>query len=400
MFSLIDASLNRARSMMVMLVFIMIMGSITYTIIPKESSPDITIPIIYVSVDHSGISPMDAERLIVRPLEQELRAIEGVKEMTSTAREGNASVMLEFAVGANLDTALTDVREAVDLAKPKLPNDSDEPSVNEVTLASQEPVLSVVFYGTVPERTLVQIARSFRDNLESYRQVLSVDIAGDRQDIVEILVDPLLMESYQLDQSDIYRLISLNNRVVAAGFTDNGFGRFSVNVPSVFNSLKDILELPIKVDGKQVVTFGDIAKVRRAFRDPDSYARFNGEQAVVLDIKKRAGENIIETVELVKQEINKAKSLSSWPENLMIEYTWDQSEDVQVMLNDLQNNILSAIILVVIVIIAVLGGRTAFFSRCVNPRLISHRAFDAFPIWFNGQYRRSIFIYYGCRYAC
>ena len=190
MFSLIDASLNRARSMMVMLVFIMIMGSITYTIIPKESSPDITIPIIYVSVDHSGISPMDAERLIVRPLEQELRAIEGVKEMTSTAREGNASVMLEFAVGANLDTALIDVREAVDLAKPKLPNDSDEPSVNEVTLASQEPVLSVVFYGTVPERTLVQIARSFRDNLESYRQVLSVDIAGDRQDIVEILVDP------------------------------------------------------------------------------------------------------------------------------------------------------------------------------------------------------------------
>ncbi|MCY9843719.1 efflux RND transporter permease subunit [Vibrio caribbeanicus] len=360
MFSLIDASLNRARSMMVMLVFIMIMGSITYTIIPKESSPDITIPIIYVSVDHSGISPMDAERLIVRPLEQELRAIEGVKEMTSTAREGNASVMLEFAVGANLDTALIDVREAVDLAKPKLPNDSDEPSVNEVTLASQEPVLSVVFYGTVPERTLVQIARSFRDNLESYRQVLSVDIAGDRQDIVEILVDPLLMESYQLDQSDIYRLISLNNRVVAAGFTDNGFGRFSVNVPSVFNSLKDILELPIKVDGKQVVTFGDIAKVRRAFRDPDSYARFNGEQAVVLDIKKRAGENIIETVELVKQEINKAKSLSSWPENLMIEYTWDQSEDVQVMLNDLQNNILSAIILVVIVIVAVLGGRTAF----------------------------------------
>ena len=213
MFSLIDASLNRARSIVVILVFIIVAGCITYTTIPKESSPDITIPIIYVSVDHSGISPIDAERLIVRPLEQELRAIDGVKEMTSTAREGNASVMLEFGVGANLDTALIDVREAVELAKPRLPNDSDEPSVNEVTLASQEPILSVVLYGTVPERTLVQLARSFRDNLESYRQVLSVDIAGDRQDMVEVLVDPLLMESYQLDQSDIYRLISLNNRV-------------------------------------------------------------------------------------------------------------------------------------------------------------------------------------------
>ncbi|MCG6282689.1 efflux RND transporter permease subunit, partial [Vibrio diabolicus] len=143
--------------------------------------------------------------------------------------------------------AMADVREAVDLAKPKLPADSDEPIVNEVTLASEQPVLSVVLYGTVPERGIVQIARALRDKLESYRQVLEVDIAGDREDIVEIVVDPLLMESYGLDQGDIYNLIALNNRVVAAGFVDTGYGRFSVKVPSVFNSLKDVLELPVKV---------------------------------------------------------------------------------------------------------------------------------------------------------
>ncbi|WP_425666374.1 efflux RND transporter permease subunit [Vibrio tubiashii] len=360
MFALIDAALSRTRTMMVLLVFILLAGAATYVTIPKESSPDITIPIIYVSVGHQGISPSDAERLLVRPIEQELRSIEGVKEMTSTASEGHASVMLEFSVGVDLNKAMADVREAVDLAKPKLPSDSDEPTVNEVTLASEEPALSIVLYGTVPERTIVQIARQLRDKLESYRQILEVNIAGDREDIVEIVVDPLLMESYGLDQADIYNLIALNNKVVAAGFVDTGYGRFSVKVPSVFDSLKDVLELPVKVDGKQVITFGDVATVRRAFRDPESYARLDGKSAVVLDVKKRAGENIIETVALIKTVLQEAQKRPEWPNNLLVKYTWDQSKDVKMMLNDLQNNILSAIILVVIVIIAILGVRTAF----------------------------------------
>ncbi|EDP58630.1 efflux RND transporter permease subunit [Vibrio sp. AND4] len=359
MFALIDAALSRARTMVTLLVMILIAGVITYITIPKESSPDITIPIIYVSVGHQGISPTDAERLLVRPIEQELRSIEGVKEMTAIASEGHASVTLEFSVGVDLAEAMADVRDAVDLAKPKLPEDSDEPTVNEVTFASEEPVLTLVLYGTVPERTTVQIARALRDKLESYRQVLEVDIAGDREDIVEIVVDPLLMESYGLDQADIYNLVALNNRVVAAGFVDTGYGRFSVKVPSVFDSLKDVLELPIKVDGKEVITFGDVATVRRAFRDPESFARLDGIPAVVLDVKKRAGENIIETVALVKQVLNEAQKRADWPSNLQVKYTWDQSDDVKLMLNDLQNNILSAIILVIIVIIAILGVRTA-----------------------------------------
>ncbi|MBD1555591.1 efflux RND transporter permease subunit [Vibrio sp. S9_S30] len=360
MYSVIDAALSRSRTMLTLLLLILIAGAMTYQTIPKESSPDITIPIIYVSVGYQGISPGDSERLLVRPIEQELRSIEGVKEMNSTASEGHASVMLEFNVGVDLNKAMADVREAVDLAKAKLPAGSDEPTVNEVTLASEQPILSVVLYGTVPERTIVQIGRQIRDKLEGFRQVLEVDIAGDRDDVVEIIVDPLLMESYGLDQGDIYNLIAQNNKVVAAGFVDTGYGRFSVKVPSVFDSLKDVLELPVKVDGKQVVTFGDIAIVRRAFRDPESYARLDGESAVVLDVKKRAGENIIETVDLVKLVLEEAQNREDWPSNLLVKYTWDESKDVKIMLNDLQNNILSAIILVVIVIIAILGTRTAF----------------------------------------
>lgn len=359
MHHLINAALTRSRTMLSLLVLIILAGIITYITIPKESNPDITIPIIYVSVGHQGISPTDAERLLIRPIEHELRSVEGVKEMTATASEGHASVTLEFSVGADLAEAMSDVRDAVDLAKAKLPNDSDEPTVNEVTLAAEEPVLSVVLYGTVPERAVVQIARKLRDKLESYRQILEVDIAGDRDDVVEIIVNPLLLESYGLDQGDIYNLVALNNRVVAAGFVDTGYGRFSVKVPSVFDSIQDVLNLPIKVEGKQVITFADVATVRKAFRDPSSFARLDGQGAVVLDIKKRAGENIIETVELVKAVLAGAQQQPQWPDNLLIKYTWDESKDVRIMLNDLQNNILSAIILVVIVIIAILGARTA-----------------------------------------
>ncbi len=217
----------------------LVAGVITYLTIPKESSPDITIPIIYVSVGHQGISLHDTERLLVRPIEQELESIEGVKEMNSTAAEGVASVVLEFNIRSWPCKAMADVRDAVDLAKPKLPQDSDEPTVNEVTLASEQPVLSVVLFGTVPERTIVQIARELGDKLESYRQILGVDIAGDRRYLKLLLI--LYWWSYSLDQADIYNLIALNNPVVAAGFVITGYGRFSVKVPSVFNSLKDVL---------------------------------------------------------------------------------------------------------------------------------------------------------------
>nr|WP_086940853.1 efflux RND transporter permease subunit [Thaumasiovibrio occultus] len=359
MLSLINAALSRTRTMLTLLAVILIAGAFTYKYIPKESNPDITIPVLYVSVEHQGISPVDSERLLVRPLEKELQSIEGLKEMTSAASESHASVILEFVVGTDLDKALTDVREAVDVAKAKLPEDSEDPIVHEVTLATEEPALSLALYGTVPERTVIKIARALQDELESYKQVLEVKIAGDREDVVEVLVEPLLMESYNLDQNDVFNMISRNNRVVAAGFVDTGYGRFSVKVPSVFDSLTDILELPVKVDGTQVVTFGDIATIRRSFRDPESFARLNGQPSVVLDVSKRAGENIIETVDIVKAVVAEAQTMPDWPENLLVEYTFDQSKDVKRMLNDLQNNILSAIILVVIVIIAILGMRTA-----------------------------------------
>ena len=365
MLALIDAALTRTRSVLMIFVLLLISGAITYANIAKEANPDITIPIIYVSMIHDGISPEDAERMLVRPMEKELKSIAGIKEMRASAGEGHASVTLEFVAGLDPKKALSDVRDKVTLAKAKLPSETEEPEVHEVTMANQNPAITVILSGPVSERGLLTIARTLKDKIEGMHQVLEVDIGGDREDMVEILVDPLLMESYGLNQGDIYNLVERNNRLVPAGTLDTGKGRFAIKVPSVFETIQDLLDLPIKVDGERVITFADVSTVRRAYKDPTTFARLNGERSISLEVKKRSGENIIETVNQVKALVNEAKL--KWPNQILIDYVGDQSKNVKETLSDLQNNVLSAILMVVIVIIAALGSCSAMLVGFAIP---------------------------------
>ena len=365
MLSLIEAALTRTRSVLMLFVLLLISGAITYSNIAKEANPDITIPIIYVSMFHDGISPEDAERMLVRPMENELKSIAGIKEMRSSAGESHASVTLEFVAGLDPKEALADVRDKVTLAKAKLPNDTEEPEVHEVTMANQEAALTVILSGAVTERGLITLARNLKDKIEAMQEVLEVDIGGDREDMVEIIVDPLLMESYGLDQADIYNLVERNNRLVPAGTMDTGKGRFAIKVPSVFENIQDLLELPIKVDGDRVITFQDVSTVRRAYKDPTSFARLNGHRSVSIEVKKRSGENLIETVEKVKVIV--AENRAKWPQQVQVDYVGDQSIEIKNTLTDLQNNVFSAVLLVVIVIIAALGGRSALLVGLAIP---------------------------------
>jgi multidrug efflux pump len=365
MLALIDAALTRTRTVLMIFVLLLISGAITYINIAKESNPDITIPIIYVSMIHDGISPEDAERMLVRPMEKELKSIAGIKEMRANAGEGHASVTLEFIAGLDPKEALADVRDKVTLAKAKLPAETEEPEVHEVTMANQVPVITVILSGAVSERGLLMLARDLKDKIEGMQQVLEVTVGGDREDMVEILVDPLLMESYGLDQGDIYNLVERNNRLVPAGTLDTGKGRFAIKVPSVFENIQDLLDLPIKVDGERVITFADVSTVRRAYKDPTTFARLNGERSISLEVKKRSGENIIETVNQVKALVNKEKQ--KWPNQVIVDYIGDQSKNVKETLSDLQSNVLSAILMVIIVIIAALGARSALLVGLAIP---------------------------------
>jgi len=357
--SLISGALNHSRTVLMVFVLLLISGVVTYSNIPKEANPDVPIPVIYVSIVHDGISPEDAERMLVKPMERELRSIDGVKEMRATAGEGFASITLEFIAGLDSDAALADVRDKVTLARAKLPSETEEPTINEVTMAGRQAAVTVVLSGPVSERALVTVARELKNRLEGISEVLEVEIGGDREDIVEIVVDPLLMESYGLDQSDILNLLSRNNRLVPAGTMDNGKGSFAVKVPSVFESVKDVMEQPVKVQGDSVITFQDVAQVRRSYKDPTSFARLNGASSVSLEVKKRPGENMLETVANVKALVTAAQQSTIWPASINVSYTGDQTIEVNMMLNDLQNNVSSAVILVAIVILAILGLRTA-----------------------------------------
>ncbi|MEO0392045.1 MAG: efflux RND transporter permease subunit, partial [Pseudomonadota bacterium] len=360
----IDIALNRSRTVLSLLVLLLITGAMTYIDIPKESDPDINIPTIYVGLYHDGISPDDAERLLLRPMEQALTGIDGVEMISSSAYQSGGNIQLEFGAGFDPDEALADVREKVDEAKVDLPEDTEEPSVNEVNI-SLFPVLVIQLSGPVPERTMLRIARDLRDNIEALPSVLEAQIGGDREEVVEIVIDPLLLESYELNGNDILSLFNRSNRLVAAGNLETGSGQFAVKVPGVFETAQDIWEMPVKVQDDAVVRVRDVATIRRTFKDPDGFARVNGQPALTVEIVKRTGENIIETIEHVKYVVSRHQE--NWPENLEVTYSQDRSNDIRIMLTDLQNNVISAVLLVVIVCIAALGLRSAFLVGVAIP---------------------------------
>ena len=362
--SLIDAALGRSRTVLASLVLLLAAGLAAYIAIPKEAHPDISIPIIYVSMSHEGISPEDAERLLIRSMETELQGIEGVKEMRSTAFSGGANVLLEFDAGFDADTALADVREKVDLAKTDLPDDTDEPTVNEVNL-SLFPVLVVTLGGDVPERTLLRLADDLRDAIETIPSVLEVNIGGDREEQVEIILDPVLLDSYRIDAQQILTLIRRSNLLIAAGSVDNGRGRFAVKLPGLFESVDDVLDMPLKVSGDAVVKVRDIATVRRTLKDRLTVARLSGKPAIALEVSKRAGENIIDTIEHVRAVV--AEEQTNWPGSVVVSYSQDKSSDIRTMLTDLQNNVISAVLLVMIVVVGALGLRNGILVGIAIP---------------------------------
>ena len=356
--------LNRSRTILLTLALVLIAGTVSYLTIPKEAQPDITIPLVYVSLHHEGISPEDAERLLIRPMEQELRGLDGIKEMTATAYEGGANLILEFEAGLDIDPIIQDVREKVDIAKADLPEETDEPTVSEINLAL-EPVIVISLSGNIPERQLVRLARDLRDEIESITEVLEVEIGGDREEVVELVIDPARMETYQLTLAEVATAASRNNVLIAAGNLDSGAGRIPVKVPGLFETPQDILELPIKTVGDTVIRTQDIATVRPTFKDPSGYARLNGKPALTLYVKKRVGENVIATVDKVRALVTDIQA--TWPPGVQVEFSQDQSDDIKLMLKDLQNNVLSAIVLVMVVCVAALGIRSGLLVGLAIP---------------------------------
>jgi multidrug efflux pump len=364
MSTFINYAIDHARLTIATLIFLLCAGMVAYVTIPKEAEPDVRVPIIYVQLSQRGISPEDSERLLLRPVETQLKSVGNVKEMRSTAFEGGGFVLLEFEAGFDSKSALADVRAKVDQSKHDLPKDVDEPQVLEVNL-SLYPVLVVALSGDVPERTLLHIARTAKNAIEQAPGVLSAELRGARDEAVEIIAEPMLMKSYGVSLDQFITGFSSYNSLIAAGALEGQTGRFAVKVPSLIEHPQDALKVPVVATSGAAVTLGDLAEIKPTFKDATSVTRVNGKPAMTIEVSKRTGANLIETVDAVKDTV--ATLQKTWPEAVHVTFTQDKSKMIRQMLADLQNSVATGVLLVVVVILFALGFRASLFIGIAIP---------------------------------
>ena len=356
MTGIVDGAIGRARMVLAILVCAVIAGVATYVGLPKEDNPDIPIPFVGITVPLDGVTPEDAERLLVKPIEQEIQAIEGLKVYDGFGAEGAGVLVLEFEMETDVNQAVLDVKDKVDLAKRFFPADAREPVINEVN-ASQFPIMVINLYGDVPERGLSNIAERLQDRLEANANVLEARIRGQREEVLEIVVDPVKLETYNISYQEIAAIVAANNALVPAGQIDTGEGSFAVKVPGLIRTSKDALELPVKQTPTAVVTLSDVSEVRRTYKDATGFASFNGKPALLIEIVKRSGANILETANFTREAI--AIEQKTWPDTLRYRITSDLSDAIGSQLGMLQSSIATAILLVMIICVAALGLRSA-----------------------------------------
>ncbi|UNM06016.1 MAG: efflux RND transporter permease subunit [Holosporaceae bacterium] len=361
---LISLCLRFRRSVLLLFSFLLIAGGITYFSIPRESDPDVQIPLVVVRIDYDGASPEDCERLILRPAEQHLQSIEGVKEIRSTAYQASVTLLVEFFADMDIDRALTLIRNKINLIKSEIPKNAKEPVVEEINV-SLFPVLTVELFGHAQERYLFKVAEGLQEQIERIDKVLEAKIIGSRDEVVEIQVDPLMLEKYSLIFADIKNLFTMNNAMARSGKLRAGDAWFYLKTPSLVQEYQEFLDFPIKTTRSSVVRLKDIASVRKTFKWPHTYANSDGIPSVTLEVKKRIGQNIIQTIGATKSAVK--QFMSGVQDTVQVRFSEDKSTQIRDMLSELQNNIIFSILLVMLVMIWALGWRSAILVGVAIP---------------------------------
>ncbi|MEE9388729.1 MAG: efflux RND transporter permease subunit [Paracoccaceae bacterium] len=368
MTGIVDWAGERARMVVAFIIMTVLAGGFAYATLPKEGEPDIEIPLMVVSVPFPGISAEDSEKLLVKPMETELGDLDGLKKMTATAAENYAVLVLEFEFGWDKAAITADLRDRMNKVEAQFPTGADKYSVSEVNF-SEFPIIIVNLTGDVPERTLLRVAKELQDRLESLEPVLEAALTGHRDEMLEVVIDPLRLEAYNVTAAELINVVRNNNQLIAAGEIETATGAFSVKIPASFNEQQDVYNLPVKVNGDSIVTLGDLADIRLTFKDRTGVARYNGENTVALQVVKRKGYNLIDTSALIREEVAKARD--AWPEDLQSSIdaglSNDQSIVVNSMVRQLEGSVMTAIALVMIVVLASLGTRSALLVGFAIP---------------------------------
>ncbi len=354
--NIIEKAAGHFRSIFSVMLLVILSGVMSRATLTIEHLPDVAPPYLVVSVVLEGASPQDADRLLARPLETELRTIDGVKEISSTARESYVVSVIEFDSEIDIHRALLDTRESVNRAKAKFPQEAKEPVVDEVS-AQEFPTIVVALSGSnVGERDLFRAAQLIKRAIEGIPDVLEANMVGHREEVVEAIVDPTKLQYYNLTSAELINAVVNNNILVPAGEMDKNGGRFSVKVPGLIENAADIYNLPLRSTADGAVTLGDVAEVRRSFKDPKRYTYVNGKPGITIDVDKRIKTNDLDVSIAVRKAV--ADLRTEIPAGIDIDFILDQSGFVKDMVGEMEGNILTAMALVMVIVVAALGFRS------------------------------------------
>ena len=360
-----DLAVKKSISVLVLATLILVMGTYSYLTLPREAEPDISIPHIFVSTAYRGVAPGDIENSITIEIENKLKSLDGVKNVKSVSSEGESLIDVEFTTGVDIDDALRKVKDKVDEAKGELPTDlEDDPYVFEVNI-SEMPILIFSLAGTCGERCLKEIADDLEDEIEGVPGVLDVEITGAREREIRIEFFPEKLAYYGLSIPAVQAAVQGENSNTSGGVLRMGDGKFQVRVPGEFATPEELYGLVIGTHDGQPVYARDVSQVLDTFKEETSRSRLNGLPAVNIVVKKRSGENIIAIADAVEDILQ--KNQPGWPGGTSITKVLDKSKDTKNMVADLENNILSGLVLVVVVIFFAMGIRNALLVSMAIP---------------------------------
>jgi len=358
-------AVNKRTSVVVLAIIIIIFGFMSYNSLPRESAPDITIPYIFIMTNYPGVAPVDIEQSITIPIEKKLKGLEAVKQIQSSSTEGTSSIVIEFIAGTDIEEVLNKTKDKVDLAKPDLPADLEEdPEVIEINI-SELPIIVFSLSGTVGLVRLKEIAEDLQDDIESIPGVLEVEVTGGLEREIRVEPHPDKLAYYGLSILSLQDVIAKENQNVSGGAIRLGDGRFQLRVPGEFQNPDEIYGLIVGLHNGRPVYLKDVARVLDGFKDEEGRSRLNGHEAINIAVKKRAGENVIRISETIDTLVEELKP--TWPTGIRMTKLMDHAKDIRIMVADLENNLITGLILVIIVLFFVMGIRNAVLVSLAIP---------------------------------
>ena len=361
---IVSSAVGKFRTTLLIMLFFIIAGVLGRTGMPIASNPNVSFPWVNVVVYLEGASPEDMARLVAKPLENRMLRLEGQEEVFSVNAQSHSFVRIKYDVDYDIDQAVLDVERAVSEVRNQLPPEAEDPRVMEFA-DNDQPILVYSIYGFANLRSGFLIAKDMQERLEKIPGILEIEIDGVPEELLEVVVSRPKLETLGVGLLEIGNAVRSNNVLIPAGFQDTGSGKFAVEIPSVFESRDDVYNLPIKASGSKVVTLGDVADIKRTFKDPTSFSRVNGFDAITLKIQKRVGFNELDIANTVKNEIELIRE--EYPTTLKIEPGLDTTQFASDMVSELEGNIITAVVLVMVLVVATLGLRNGLIVGIAIP---------------------------------